>query len=107
MSARRNVDGHDAGAIGTFSAATACGMRSDGNSGARGCSGSSQNSPRTSSMYHHSSARPSSNRYASRWPRPGSAGPLALDHEPAPLAVSQWTSPIRTPHSSAARTPEM
>ena len=62
FSARRNVDGVTAmPGPATFSAETAAGMRSEGNSGASGCSGSSLKSPRTSSTYHHSRSRPSSN----------------------------------------------
>ena len=61
-SAFRNVDGVTAmPGAGTFSADTAGGIRSEGNSGACGSPGSSLNPPRTSSIHHHSRARPSSN----------------------------------------------
>ncbi len=63
------------GAMGTFSEATAVELF-QGHSGAHGSQGSSANSPRISSMYHHSSSRPSANRYASRSRGPEPRAPL-------------------------------
>src|SRR6266511_1374584 len=108
LNARRKVDSVTArSGVGTFNAATAPGSRSDGHSGAPGSSGSSPNSPRISSTYHHSSSRPSANRYASRCRGPDPPAPLPSTRKRPHWPDSQCTSPIRTAHSSAARTPEM
>lgn len=103
---RRNVAGTTAGATGKFNAATASGNRSEGNNGAAGFSGSSRNNPRTSTMYHHSNSRPCSNKNASRWRGPDPRAPLPWTMNRPQRPDPQCTSPIATPHSSAARTPD-
>jgi hypothetical protein len=71
-----------------------------------GCSASSPNSPRISSMYHYSRARPSWNMYASRGRGPDPWAPLPSTTKRPHWPCSQCRSPMHTAHSSAARTPD-